>query len=370
MIVLFLLYFLQVCLATQAPINRRAVVSRFNPTRNAASLNPSPVTPMQIGNGNFAFGTDITGLQTFQPFAIMSSWGWKNDSFPAGVTMPDILNWNGTDLDTHGRMVQYGFSPATDNVGNWLISNPNRVNLGRISLLFLTSSGTPQDNLSFSSLSNPSQSLDLFTGIITSTFTFQNTPVKVTTACSHASDTVSVQIQSDLIRDGRLAVFLDFPWNDGSMKFEDPFVGSFNASLANLHTTTITKQSRSAAEVAHTLGASTFFTSLAWEGTASFTRDSPLLHRYTLKPSSGKQSTNTLTFTVTYGLESQQSGALPSVSAVLNSSTSWWETFWNTGGFVDLTGTNTPEAIELQRRIILSQYLLAVNEAGDFPPEE
>lgn len=61
---------------------------------------------MQIGNGNFAFGADVTGLQTFEPFAILSSWGWKNDSFPPGVTLEDILNWHGTDLETHGRLVE------------------------------------------------------------------------------------------------------------------------------------------------------------------------------------------------------------------------------------------------------------------------
>lgn len=35
-----------------------------------------------------------------------------------------------------------------------------------------------------------------------------------------------------------------------------------------------------------------------------------------------------------------------------------------------VTGSTDPRADELQRRIILSQYLLAVNEAGDAPPQE
>lgn len=55
------------------PIDRRALVARYNPTRNASSS----TTPMQIGNGNFAFGADITGLQTLQPWAIMSTWGYS-----------------------------------------------------------------------------------------------------------------------------------------------------------------------------------------------------------------------------------------------------------------------------------------------------
>lgn len=47
--------------------------------------------------------------------------------------------------------------------------------------------------------------------------------------------------------------------------------------------------------------------------------------------------------------------------------------YWETGAFVDVTSTEGPakaNATELQRRIILSQYLLAVNEAGKDPPQE
>ena len=34
------------------------------------------------------------------------------------------------------------------------------------------------------------------------------------------------------------------------------------------------------------------------------------------------------------------------------------------GGVVDLTGSKHPKAPELERRIVLSQYLTAVNSAG------
>ncbi|KAK3345329.1 hypothetical protein B0H65DRAFT_426008 [Neurospora tetraspora] len=42
---------------------RQKVVQAYNPRRNASSDS----TPLQVGNGNFAFGADITGLQTFKP---------------------------------------------------------------------------------------------------------------------------------------------------------------------------------------------------------------------------------------------------------------------------------------------------------------
>ncbi len=57
---------------------RQQVVQSFNVRRNKSS----ETTPLQVGNGNFAFGADITGLQTFKPYAIMSTWGWHNFSLP------------------------------------------------------------------------------------------------------------------------------------------------------------------------------------------------------------------------------------------------------------------------------------------------
>lgn len=56
---------------------RRKVVRAFNVHRNASST-----TPLQVGNGNFAFGVDVTGLQTFNPFGTLSTWGWHNFSLP------------------------------------------------------------------------------------------------------------------------------------------------------------------------------------------------------------------------------------------------------------------------------------------------
>lgn len=66
---------------------RRKVVRSFNIRRTQSS----DTTPLQVGNGNFAFGADVTGLQTFQPYAIMSTWGWHNFSLPTtpGQTSPD-----------------------------------------------------------------------------------------------------------------------------------------------------------------------------------------------------------------------------------------------------------------------------------------
>lgn len=40
------------------------------------------------------------------------------------------------------------------------------------------------------------------------------------------------------------------------------------------------------------------------------------------------------------------------------------------GAAVDLSGSKDPRWLELERRIVLSQYLMRANESGLFPPQE
>lgn len=63
-----------------ALIDRQTVVSQFNIIRT--DLIDNETTPLQVGNGNFAFNVDNTGMQSFLPFNTLSSWAWHNDSLP------------------------------------------------------------------------------------------------------------------------------------------------------------------------------------------------------------------------------------------------------------------------------------------------
>lgn len=55
-------------------------MSKYNIVRTA--LIDNNTTPLQVGNGDFAFGVDNTGMQTFLPFNTMSSWAWHSDALP------------------------------------------------------------------------------------------------------------------------------------------------------------------------------------------------------------------------------------------------------------------------------------------------
>jgi hypothetical protein len=248
-------------------------------------------------------------------------------------------------------------------ISNWLIQNPQRLNLGRIGFWF-----DPVLNISESNLSGKSQTLDLYTEFITSQFSVLGSDVRVKTAVDPDSDTVSIQIESDLFDSGKLGIFFDYPYSDVN-KFDAPFVGVWNAG--SLHKTSLL-QDGNQAQITHEIDDTTYYTSILWEmgGEASIAGPENGTHRYTLLPTPG--SGNTLDLSVNFS-PSPPNKHIPTADSISSSSTSWWKTYWETGAFVDLLSTPTPflqNATELQRRIILSQYLLAVNSAGQDSPQE
>lgn len=96
--------------------------------------------------------------------------------------------------------------PKLKQATQWLISNPNRVNLGRIGLSYRGL------NLDKALITSPSQELDLWSGEIKSTFKIAGIDVSVTTQGDFDSDAVAFEVKSELITKGDLEVELDFPY--------------------------------------------------------------------------------------------------------------------------------------------------------------
>ena len=187
-------------------IDRQALVTRHNVRRTHSS----PQSPLQVGNGNFAFGADITGLQTFVPFNTLSHWGWHSAPLPPG---PGPDKFAGQAWDTHGRPIHYPSpDPQQPALSQWLYANPNRINLGRLGLRLLKADGS---GASEEDLTDCHQELDLWRGTLVSRFTLEGRPVHVRTACHPVLDAVAVRVDSPLIAAGRLSVYLDFPRDDG-----------------------------------------------------------------------------------------------------------------------------------------------------------
>jgi len=76
--------------AQSGPIDRHALVTRHN----IAVHSVDPNGAMAVGNGEFAFNFDVTGLQSFpeyyektMPIGILSTWGWHNFPNPNGYSL-------------------------------------------------------------------------------------------------------------------------------------------------------------------------------------------------------------------------------------------------------------------------------------------
>ncbi|KAI0439769.1 Six-hairpin glycosidase-like protein [Xylaria telfairii] len=339
--------------ATDYRIDRRAIVRKFNPRRNASST----TTPLQVGNGNFAFGVDITGLQTFSPFATMSTWGWHNFSLPTTPGQTSVKDFVGLDWWTHDRLVNYNQpNPAQSDISSWLIQNPQRLNLARIGLLFDGEETTEEE------LGDKTQELDLWTGKISSSFKYKGTVIYIETWADASSDTIGISVESELLVKGSLGIFFDFPFPTRN-KFDAPFVGVFNAT--NSHRTTL-HQRKGSATIRHDLGETSYDVSFDWNSQADVSGPAEGTHRYLLQPSGEKKN---IALSVTFSPDARRA-SVPSLDKIKRVSRDWWESFWNSGAFVDVSATTSAKATELQRRIVLSQYLTAVNSASAYPPQE
>lgn len=338
--------------ASSCQIDRESIVRRFNIRVNQSH----PYSPIQVGNGNFAFGVDVTGLQTFLPHNTLSSWAWHNSSLPTTFNQTYISDFTGQDWWTHGRLVNYDQpNPAQKDISQWLIANPHRINLGRVGLWF------GGRNVSEYQLASKSQSLDLWTGTISSSFSLDGSRVRVKTIGSPDTDTVAVTVESELLKDQHVGIFFDFPYASGKNKFDAPFVGLFNATANH---TTLLRSRKNSATITHSLDTTTYYTHIEWEGEAHVRRLGNAIHKYILESGAG---INTLAFTVTYTSDTAMNQS--TFNKVAHRSETWWREFWSTGAFVSLP-TSNKSAEELQRRIILTRYLLAVNGAGKDPPQE
>ena len=60
----------------------------------------------------------------------------------------------------------------------------------------------------------------------------------------------------------------------------------------------------------------------------------------------------------------------PTVASTESASAARWQRFWTDGGTLDLSGSTDERATELERRIVLSEYLTAIQCAGTMPPQE
>ena len=355
----FLLFFLLLAFtATAAPIDRQALVTRHN----VVLTNFDVSNPLSVGNGGFCFTVDATGLQTFPeafekttPLGTLSDWGWH--------TFPNTNHWSIDTFhfkefpDLNGRLVPYADVPGNKMTPEikWLRENPHRLDLGQIGFVLKHADGSPATT---NDLTDIHQKLDLWNGKIESHFKFDGEPVDVETVCNPGPDEVGVRVTSPLIKQQRLAIQIHFPYGTGDVKTAD-------WSQPDAHETVLRQPDSNLADFYRKLDNDTYFASAYWSKGATLTTVAK--HQFEIVPSQDMQQ---LEFTFAFSPTTIPVTIFPTFEHSEKLSKEHWNYFWRKGGAIDLSGSKDPRWFELERRIVLSQYLTAIQDAGQYPPAE
>ena len=338
--------------ASAQPIDRQAVVSRHNLAWNELR------GQVPLGNGEFCFNADATGLQTFAG-STLAHWAWHSFPLPEGVT-PDRVPPTGT--FQQGRLKGGDqFPPGTEALRTWMFDNPHSLNLARLRFR-----GAGGRDFAEREVSQVARGVDLWSGVQTSSFVLNHLTVRVETCVHPTLDAVAVRVESPLLASGDLEVAVDFPY--ASLRSE-AWVGDFRRDAA--HTTRFVSGGDGQAVLARQLDGTAYQVALAYSpgGRLDPPADSPdaEAHRHLYRLSA--RGTNSLAFICAFSATNLPPG-LPSFAETRRLCAVRWESFWKAGGAVDLSASRDPRWHELERRVVLSQYLMAVQSAGSFPCAE
>lgn len=334
-------------------IDREKVVRRHNIETTLSN----PKSPAQAGNGEFAFGADITGLQTFVPFNTMAHWAWHSFPLPEGKKPDDF---KGAAYITHGRNIMYPVpDPEQPELSEWLAGNPHTFNLGRIGFVLSKSDGSMA---AVDDLTNTKQVTDLWNGVIISTFELEGKSTEVITSCHPELDALGVSVKSELIGTGQLKIFFDFPYADG--KNMTMYLGDYENN--DKHSSVVEAVKENSVVVKRKMDDTEYYVQLNWQNRAEFLSGDTISskHRFYLVPSGGKE----LKFSAVFRTDKTVSDL--SADEIISRSRKAWPLFWESGAAIDMSGSSDPRWMELERRIVLSQYLMKANEAGSLPPQE
>jgi hypothetical protein len=340
-----------------ASVDRLAVLKRHGPRLRTADQ----AGVLSVGNGNFAFNVDCTGLQSLHaeykviPLATLAHWAWHTAPVPAGVD-PAALRLK--EWPFYGRTVPY----ATDSSGqtavfNYLRENPHMLNLGRVGLVL---DGRP---LTVAEVADVDQQLDLHTGVVTSRFTLAGAAVEVVTCCHPEYDGIGVRVRSGLLAAGRLAIEIAFPYGESTNAGDGA-----DWTKPGGHTTTVYEEQRAPKQVTlnRTLDATRYGARVGWPTSPQAALKEVAPHTFVLTGGGA----GVLEASINFDTEPFRATPLYTFEDARRASATAWDTFWGSGAALDLGECTDARAPELERRIVLSQYQTAIHCAGQYPSQE
>jgi hypothetical protein len=329
-------------------IDRENLVKRHNPKLTKVDFE----SPISIGNGNFAFTADVTGLQTLYseyaaanaPLCTMSQWGWHTVPNHSGgkYTLADLQM---TEYNINGKKYSYAVErkPGNEEVYDWLRHNPHKFNLAQISLSYDGKAINAAD------ISDIWQELDLYSGVLYSNFTVSGKRFTVVTVCAKSADVIGFSINCPA--DCRFKVEISFPYASYKITGSDwENVGSHTTELiGNI--------------ICRGLDNDRYFVKIYGDNLFGHSTR----HNFTTTLESG-----VIEFALGFFKNETdiQNTAAWSFEKITADADDGWRSYWQNGGAADFSICKDPRAFELERRIVLSQYLTAVHCAGSLPPQE
>ena len=341
----------------QGPIDREAVLTRNNPQITEFDS----LASLSVGNGEFAITVDATGLQTFPdlykkgvPLGTQSQWGWHS--------FPNVNNYQPAEVLKEfdfGRghkeiySCQFREPGRQKDACEYLRVNPHRLHLGIIGLEL-------KEGTSTNDFSEIQQTLDLWKGQIHSSYNLDGKAMKVQTTCHPTLDMMAACVEAAApTADGKYqGICLRFPYPTGAHADDACLWGADDK-----HQTEVVRQDANSALLKRTLDNTVYYVDLRWEGKASLNEKAR--NYWVLVPSEPQ-----LAFTCRFVGEEPTADALPLFAETMDASAAHWTGFWKNGAIVDFSQCTDSRAKELERRVVLSQYLLAIQSAGSTPPQE
>jgi hypothetical protein len=336
-------------------IDRFALVSRNNPILTE----PDTLGSLSVGNGDFAFTVDASGLQTFHkeyengiPLGTQSELVWHAMPDKNRYTLEDV---NKAFESCDGQSSLYPVQHSTGRAGaatNYLRANPHRVHLGLFGFEIKKKDGTL---IKLEDLRKLHQELDLWTGTIETSYEIEGTPVHVSLVADQIGEGIAVRVTSTLIAEGRLKFRIIFPYGKDchvcpGYDFENP----------EKHSTKVVAD-KSSAFITRQLDSTRYNVQL------NFTPGElkqPSEHELIVTPDRNGESAE---LNVVFNSSMAPRGSFAEIRE-LNAKS--WKEFWTTGGAIDFSGCIDPRAKELERRVVLSQYVTAIQCNGFYPPQE
>jgi len=353
--ILFTVFSIIISLTTKAQgIDRFDLVTRHN----VILTEIDPLAPLSVGNGDFAYTADITGMQSLEqyyykngiPLETLSTWAWHSFPNPKNLRLEDAMK----ESDFHGRKIMYA-SQEKSEAGEYFRKNPHPAPLGQIGLV----RGNGK-SLELTDISQINQKLDLWNGLLSSSYEIDGQAVAVETISSPEESLVAFNMKSSLLKDGKLKPAFRFPYSyDLTIKNKPPF----DWTKTDMHQTTIVTKGANNVLLKRTINTTEYYVEILWRGKATFELDGP--HRFYLNAKGSDSFQIVCRFSPVPVIQAPSQFSIIRKASALS-----WKDYWTKGGAVDFKGSKDPRADELERRIILSQYLMKVNYAGSFPPQE